>query len=86
MKPTERKEMCDLISLVANAVATGTIPEAEDYLVDHPLKDEEVMEHTLNVLTTINNKQTGAIWKMMSSWNGQSFLPVNNPGLQIGLF
>lgn len=61
MKPTERKFVCDLISLVANAVATGTIPEAEDYLVDHPLKDEEVMEHTLNVLTTINNKQTGAI-------------------------
>jgi hypothetical protein len=61
MKPTERKEMCDLISLVANAVATGTISEAEDYLVDHPLKDDELMEHVLNVLTTINNKQTGAI-------------------------
>ena len=61
MKPTEKKFVCDLISLVANAVATGTIPEAEDYLVDHPLKDDEVMEHTLNVLTEINNKQTGAI-------------------------
>jgi hypothetical protein len=61
MKPTERKEMCDLISLVANAVATGTIPEAEDYLVDHPLKDGELMEHALTVLTTINKKQTGAI-------------------------
>ena len=61
MKPTERKFVCDLISLVTNAVATGTIPEAEDYLMDHPLKDEEVMEHTLNVLTTISNKQTGAI-------------------------
>ena len=61
MKPTERKFVCDLISLVANAVATGTIPEAEDYLVDHPLEDGELMNHTLNVLTTINNKQTGAI-------------------------
>ena len=61
MKPTERKFVCDLISLVANAVATGTIPEAEDYLVDHPLKDDELMEHTLSVLTEINNKQTGAI-------------------------
>ena len=61
MKATEKKFVCDLISLVANAVATGTIPEAEDYLVDHPLKDDEVMEHTLNVLTEINNKQTGAI-------------------------
>ena len=53
--------MCNLISLVANAVATGTIPEAEDYLMDHPLKDDELMNHILNVLTTINNKQTGAI-------------------------
>ena len=61
MKTTEKKFVCDLISLVANAVATGTIPEAEDYLVDHPLKDDELMNHTLNVLTTINNKQTGAI-------------------------
>ena len=61
MKPTERKQMRDLISLVANAIVTGTIPEAEDYLVDHPISDEEIMEHTLNVLTSINNKQTGAI-------------------------
>ena len=61
MKPREKKFVCDLISLVANAVATGTIPEAEDYLVDHPLKDDELMEHVLNVLTAINNKQTGTI-------------------------
>ena len=61
MKLKEKKFVCDLISLVANAVATGTIPEAEDYLVDHPLEDDELMNHTLNVLTTINNKQTGAI-------------------------
>ena len=61
MRPVEKKNVCNLISLVANAVATGTIPEAEDYLVDHPLKDDELMEHVLNVLTAINNKQTGAI-------------------------
>ena len=61
MKPTEKKFVCDLISLVADAVATGTIPEAEDYLVDHPVEDGEVLEHTLNVLTTINNKQNGII-------------------------
>ena len=58
MKSTERKEMCNLISLVANAVATGTIPEAEDYLVDtSDLYDNELVEHTLNVLTSIKNKQ-----------------------------
>ena len=58
MKPTEEKFVCDLISLVANAVATGTIPEAEDYLVDHYQgEDNELIEHSLNVLTSIKNKQ-----------------------------
>lgn len=58
MKPTEKKFVCDLISLVANAVATGTIPEAEDYLVDrYQGEDNELIEHSLNVLTKIN-KQT----------------------------
>ena len=58
MKPTEKKFVCDLISLVANAVATGTIPEAEDYLVDQSdLYDGDLIEHTLNVLTNIKNKQ-----------------------------
>ena len=61
MKQKDKKFVCDLISLVANAVATDTISEAEDYLVDHPLKDDELMEHVLNVLTAINNKQTGTI-------------------------
>ena len=59
MKPKERKFVCDLISLVAEAVATGTIPEAEDYLVDHYQgEDNELIEHSLNVLTNIKNKQT----------------------------
>jgi hypothetical protein len=58
MKQTERKFVCDLISLVANAVATDTISEAEDYVVDHYQgEDNDVIEHTLNVLTAISNKQ-----------------------------
>ena len=58
MKPVEKKNVCNLISLVANAVATGTIPEAEDYLVDQSdLYDSDLIEHTLNVLTSVKNKQ-----------------------------
>jgi len=58
MRPFEKKNVCNLISLVANAVATDTIPEAEDYLVDQSdLYDDDLIEHTLNVLTTIKNKQ-----------------------------
>ena len=58
MKPTEKNFVCNLISLVANAVATGTIPEAEDYLVDrYQGEDNELIEHSLNVLTSIKNKQ-----------------------------
>ena len=58
MKQTERKFVCDLISLVANAVATDTISEAEDYVVDHYQgEDNDVIEHTLNVLTAVKNKQ-----------------------------
>ena len=58
MKPGEKKLCCDLISLVGNAVATGTIPEAEDYLCDrYQGEDNELIEHTLQVLTNIQNKQ-----------------------------
>ena len=58
MKSTEKKFVCDLISLVANAVATGTISEAEDYLVDrYQGEDNELIEYSLNVLTSIKNKQ-----------------------------
>ena len=58
MKPTEQKFVCDLISLVANAVATDTISEAEDYLVDHYQGEyNDLVEHSLNVLTNIKNKQ-----------------------------
>lgn len=59
MKPVEKKNVCNLISLVANAVATDTIAEAEDYLMDQSdLYDDDVIEHTLNVLTNIKNKRS----------------------------
>ena len=60
MKPeSKQKFMCDLISLVANAVATGTIPEAEDYLVEkYQGVQDPILEHTFNVLSQIYNKQT----------------------------
>lgn len=58
MKPREKKFVCDLISLVANAIATDTISEAEDYLVDHYQgSDNELIEHSLNVMSAISNKQ-----------------------------
>ena len=58
MKAFEKKNVCNLISLVANAVATDTISEAEDYLVDQSdLYDNDLIEHSLNVLTSIKNKQ-----------------------------
>ena len=58
MKSKDLKLCCDLISLVGNAVATGTIPEAEDYLCDrYQGEDNELVEHTLQVLTNIQNKQ-----------------------------
>ena len=58
MKQSDKKFVCGLISLVANAVATDTISEAEDYIVDHYQgEDNDVIEHTLNVLTAVRNKQ-----------------------------
>jgi len=58
MKAVEKKNICNLISLVANAVATSTIEEAEDYLVDtSDLYDSDLIEHVLNVLTSIKNKR-----------------------------
>ena len=51
MKSTEKKFVCDLISLVANAVETGTIPEAEDYLCDkYQGEESDIIEHALNVM------------------------------------
>ena len=58
MKPTEKKFVCDLISLVANAIATDTISEAEDFIVDrYQGEDNELIEHSLNIMSNIKNKQ-----------------------------
>ena len=58
MTKSEQRFACELISLVGDAVATGTIPEAEDYLIDtSDLYDSDLIEHTLNVLTNIKNKR-----------------------------
>ena len=58
MKPKEVKEVCDLISLVANAVSTGTIPEAQDYMLEkYDDPSDEVVSHAFQVLTQIQNKQ-----------------------------
>lgn len=60
MKQTETKFACDLISLVADAVLTGTIPEAEEYLVEkYNGVQNPVLEHIFNVLTNIHKKQIG---------------------------
>ena len=58
MRPTERKEVCNLISLVADAIVSDTIPEAEDYLVEkYQGEDSEIVEHCLNVMSAVKNKQ-----------------------------
>ena len=59
MNVKEQKFVCDLISLVADAVATDTISEAEDYLVDnYQGVQDPVLEHTFDVLSQVFNKQT----------------------------
>lgn len=61
MTTKEQKFTCDLISLVANAIATGTIEEAQDYLIDkYQGVDSPILEHTFNVLTNVNKKLVGA--------------------------
>lgn len=58
MKLKEKEFVCNLISLVANAIATDTIAEAEDYLVEnYQGSDNELIEHSLNVMSQIYNKQ-----------------------------
>lgn len=67
MKTKEKKFVCDLISLVANAVATDTISEAEDYLVEHYQgEDNELIEHSLNVMSQISDKQNNNLNRVMS--------------------
>lgn len=58
MKPVEKKNVCNLISLVANAVASGTIPEAQDYMLEkYDDPDDEIVSHAFQVLTKINKRQ-----------------------------
>ena len=58
MKPKETKEVCDLISLVANAIASGTIPETQDYMLEkYDDPSNEVVSHAFQVLTEINKRQ-----------------------------
>lgn len=58
MRPKETKEVCDLISLVANAIATGTISEAQDYMLEkYDDPSNEVVSHAYQVLTNINKRE-----------------------------
>ena len=58
MTPREVKEVCNIISLVANAIASGTIPEAQDYILErYDDPSDEVVNHAFQVLTQINKKQ-----------------------------
>ena len=53
-----QKLACDLISLVANAIATNTIVEAQNYLVEKYNNEENpLITHAFQVLTEINNKK-----------------------------
>lgn len=58
MTPRETKKVCNIISLVANAIASGTIPEAQDYILEkYDDPSDEVVSHAFQVLTQINKKQ-----------------------------
>lgn len=59
MKPKELKECCDLISLVAQAVATNTIEEAEDYLLEkYDDPNNPLFQHVFNVLDSVKQQQS----------------------------
>ena len=58
-KKVNEKLAKDLISLVADAVASDTIPEAEDYIISqYQGEDNELIEHILTVLSKIHNEFT----------------------------
>ena len=58
MTATEKKFVCDLISVVANAVATDTISDAEDYLMKRYQHEHgDLINHAINVMFSIKNKQ-----------------------------
>lgn len=55
-----KKLAYELISLVANAVATGTISEAQDYLTEkYNCDDNPLIRHAFDTLTEINNLNNG---------------------------
>ena len=50
-----QKLACDLISLVANAIATNTIAEAQNYLAEKYNNEENpLITHAFQVLTNIS--------------------------------
>lgn len=53
----KKKEIKDLMSLVANAIATNTISEAEDYIVERYQGelDDEFIQHAFAIM---DNKQS----------------------------
>lgn len=57
-KKSEIKRIKDLMSLIGDAVATNSISEAEDYLVERYSNelDDEFIQHTFNILDGIHNK------------------------------
>ena len=58
MKLQELKECCDLISLVAQAVFTNTIEEAEDYLLEkYDDPNSPLFQHVFNVLDNVKKQQ-----------------------------
>lgn len=53
MTHSEVKQTCDLISLVANAVATDTIPEAIQYLTERYDENDEIVYHSYTILNKL---------------------------------
>ena len=57
MLHSEVKQTCDLISLVANAIATNTIPEAIQYLTERYDENDEIVYHCYCILNKILEKK-----------------------------
>ena len=57
MSLSELKDAANLISLVANAVATNTIEEAIDFLEESTIYNKALKEHSVAVLISILTKQ-----------------------------
>lgn len=56
MDPVEKKFVCDLISVVANAIATNSISDAENYLMKrYQYEHGDLINHAINVMFSIKN-------------------------------